>query len=179
MSIEIRDAGDEDLPDILAIHNHAVATTTAIFSYHPATLDNRRALLADRRASGFPFLVAAEAGAVLGYASFGAFRPHDGYVRTVEHSVYVAEGHRRRGIAGLLMPPLIDRARALGKHVMVGAIDAANAASIALHARLGFASVGIMPQVGFKFDRYLDLMLMQKILDAPERAGRPVEDRTR
>lgn len=165
MTIEIRDAQDRDLPAVLAIHNHVIATSTANFSYGAVDLAERRAFVRDRQARGFPFLVAVEGDALLGYASFGPFRPHDGFGRTVEHSVYVAPAHQRRGVAGLLMPALIDRARAMGKHVMVGALDAANTASIALHARLGFSGVGTMPQVGFKFDRYLDLLWMQKVLD--------------
>ena len=164
--ITIRDVEDRDLPAILAIHNHAIATSTAIFSFHPVDLDNRRAFVADRRARGFPFLVASSPdGSVMGYASFGDFRPHDGYFRTVEHSIYVAEAFRRRGVAGALMGPLIERARLMGKHVMIGGLDAANTASIALHERFGFDRVGLLPQTGFKFDRYLDLLFLQKILD--------------
>ena len=164
-AMEIRDAADADLPAILAIHNHVVATSTANFSYDGVGIEDRRAFVAERQARGFPFLVAAEGDAVLGYASFGPFRPHDGYLRTVEHSIYVAEAQQRRGVAGRLMPVLIVRARAMGKHVMVGGLDAANAPSIAFHRRFGFEAVGTMPQVGFKFGRYLDLLWMQKILD--------------
>ena len=161
----IRDAFEADLPAILAIHNRVVQTSTANFSYHPVDIEDRRAFVAERQARGFPFLVAADGDALLGYASFGPFRPHDGYFRTVEHSVYVAEDHQRRGVAGRLMPVLIERARAMGKHAMVGGLDAANAPSIALHRRFGFEAVGTMPQVGYKFGRYLDLLWMQKILD--------------
>ena len=116
MGIDIRDATEADLPAILAIHNDAIATSTAIFSFHPVDLANRRAFLAERRARGFPFLVAAEAEVVLGYASFGDFRPHDGYFKTVEHSIYVGREHRRRGVAALLLPPLMASAKALGKN---------------------------------------------------------------
>ncbi|HEX4767552.1 MAG TPA: GNAT family N-acetyltransferase [Lichenihabitans sp.] len=161
----IRDAAEADLPGILEIHNDAVANTTAIWSVHQVDIDNRRAFMRDRQGRGFPFLVAADHGAVLGYASFGDFRPHDGYFKTVEHSVYVDRHRRRRGIAAQLMPPLIERARTLGKHAMVGGIDAANEASVRLHESLGFQQVGLLPQVGFKFGRYLDLLFMQKILD--------------
>ncbi len=161
----IRDAAEDDLPGILEIHNDAIATTTAIFSFHPVDLDNRRAFIAERRGKGFPFLVAAVGTTVLGYASFGDFRPHDGYFKTVEHSVYVDKHHRRRGIAAKLMPPLIECARAIGKHAMIGGIDAANEASIRLHEAFGFERVGCLPEVGFKFGRYLDLLFMQKILD--------------
>ncbi len=165
MAIEIRDARDSDLLAVLAIHNHVIATSTANFSYHGVDLDDRRAFLRDRQERGFPFLAAVEGDTLLGYASFGPFRPHDGFVRTVEHSIYVAPLHQRKGVAALLLPALIERARTLGKHVMVGALDAANTPSIALHERFGFVNVGLMPQVGFKFDRYLDLLWMQKTLE--------------
>ena len=163
--METRDAREDDLPAILAIHNHVVATSTAHYNYGPADLTDRRALVLGRQAAGLPFLVAAEGERIAGYASFGPFRPQDGFCRTVEHMVYVAPEFQRRGVAGLLMPALIARARALGLHVMIGGLDAANAASIALHERLGFEKVGLMPQAGYKFGRYLDLLWMQMILD--------------
>ncbi len=165
MAIEIRDAREGDLPAVLAIHNHVIATSTANFSYHAVDLDDRRAFLRDRQARGFPFLAAVEGDTLVGYASFGPFRPHDGFVGTVEHSIYVAPEHQRRGVGALLLPALIDRARTSGKHVMVGGLDAANTASIGLHERFGFVRVGVMPEVGFKFGRYLDLLWMQKTLE--------------
>lgn len=165
MTIEIRDAREGDLPAILEIHNHVVATSTANYNYHPVDLADRRAFVEGRQAAGLPFLVAAEGEAVAGYASFGSFRPQTGYQRTVEHLVYVAPTFQRRGVASLLMAPLIERAGALGMHVMLAALDAANVPSIALHERFGFERVGVMPQVGYKFGRYLDLLWMQKILE--------------
>jgi L-amino acid N-acyltransferase YncA len=165
MTLLVRNAQHSDLPAILAIHNDAVLNTTAIWSVHPADLANRAAVLAERRARGYAFLVAAEGDAVLGYATFGDFRPHDGYFRTVEHSIYVDAAHRRRGVARALFPPLLEAATALGKHAMVGGIDATNQGSVALHEAFGFKAVGLLPQVGFKFGRYLDLLFMQKILD--------------
>ncbi len=162
----IRDATEADLPAILAIHNDAVAHTTAIWSAHPVDLDNRRAFVTGRQARGLPFLVAAAGHEVLGYASFGDFRPFDGYFKTIEHLIYVDKHHRRRGVAGALLASLIERAEALGKHAMVGGIDAANEPSIRLHERFGFSKVGLLPQVGFKFGRYLDLLFLQRILDA-------------
>ena len=165
MALTIRDAAEADLPGILAIHNDAILNGTAIWSTQPVTLDNRRAYLAERAARSYPFLVADHDGTVAGYASFGDFRPHDGYFRTAEHSVYVHPDHRGRGIASRLMPPLIEAGRRRGKHVLVGGIDAANTASIALHRRFGFVETGRMPAVGFKFGRYLDLVWMQLVLD--------------
>ena len=165
MQGEVTDATEEDLPDILAIHNDAVLHGTAIWSTVPVDLANRRAVLADRRAKTYPFLVLRQNGVLLGYASFGDFRPHDGYFKTVEHSVYVHPDHHRRGVASRLIGPLIDGARRLGKHVMIGGIDATNSASLDFHKRHGFVETGRLPQVGFKFGRYLDLVFMQLTLD--------------
>lgn len=165
MTLTIRDATEADLPAILAIHNEAVLHGTALWTIKPSDLAGRRAVLEDRRASGFPFLVGMIEGALAGYGSFGEFRPHDGYVRTVEHSIYVDPGFRRRGVATALLLRLIEAARGLGKHVMIGAITADNAASIALHVRHGFIETGRLPELGFKFGRTLDLVFMQRLLD--------------
>jgi phosphinothricin acetyltransferase len=160
----IRSANEADLPQILAIYNDAVAHSTAIWNETLVDLENRRAWLEERRARGFPVLVADENGRAVGYASFGDFRPFDGYRITCEHSVYVAGDARRRGIGTALVAALVEEARRQGKESMVGAIDAANADSIGLHAKLGFVEVGRMPAVGTKFGRKLDLVLMQKVL---------------
>ena len=169
MTAIIRPAADADLPAILAIYNDAVARTTAIWNDTPADLANRRAWFFARAAQGYPVLVAEEDALVVGYGSFGDFRPFEGYRFTVEHSVYVAEGVRRRGIASALLASLEERARAMGKHVMVAGIAADNDASLRLHARLGFVETGRMSEVGFKFGRWLDLVLMQKALAKPDR----------
>ena len=165
MSYEIAGANEADLPGILAIYNDAVEFTTAIWNENLVDLANRRAWLAERTAAGFPVLVTRDAsGEVLGYASYGAWRPHDGYKHTVEHSVYVRADQRGQGLGPALMQALIERARSAELHVMVGAIESENAASIRLHQRLGFVTTGQMPQVGRKFDRWLDLTFMQLIL---------------
>jgi phosphinothricin acetyltransferase len=160
----IRPATEADLPAILAIYNHAVAHSTAIWNETLVDLANRRAWLAERRARGFPVLVADEGNGAVGYASFGDFRPFEGYRITCEHSVYVAQSARRRGIGTALVAALIEAARKLGKQAMIGAIDAANVDSIGLHEKLGFVEVARMPGVGIKFGRPLDLVLMQKAL---------------
>lgn len=160
----IRDATEADLPAILAITNDAILTTTANWNIRPTTLEQRAEWLAERRAAGFPVLVAEEAGAVCGFASYGPFRAFDGYAHTVEHGLYVAPWAQRRGHGAALLGALIARAEAAGLHVMVAGIEAGNVASLALHARFGFVRVGLMPEVGRKFDRWLDLVLMQRIL---------------
>lgn len=165
--MQIRDAEEGDLAAIAEIYNDAVAHTTAIWNDAPVDAANRAAWLADRRRAGYPVLVAADAAeGVLGYASFGDFRPFDGYRLTVEHSVYVRSDLRGKGVGKALMGALIERARETGKHVMVAAIEAENASSIRLHENLGFVHVGHMKQVGVKFGQWLDLAFLQLTLDA-------------
>ena len=160
----IRDAEDDDLEAIRRIYNAAVAETTAIWNEILVDLDDRRRWAATRRALGYPVLVAEIGGEIAGYGSFGDFRAFDGYRHTCEHSVYVGERFRRRGVARALVVELERRAAALGKHAMIAGIEAGNVASIALHTDLGFVEVGRLPQVGRKFDRWLDLVFMEKIL---------------
>jgi len=167
----IRDALDADLPALRDIFNDAVLNTTAIWMDDVVDLANRQAWFNARAQQGYPILVAENAaGEVVGYASFGDWRPFDGFCHTVEHSVYIRADQRGNGLGPLLMAALIERARACGKHVMVAAIESGNAASIRLHERLGFITTGQMPQVGRKFGRWLDLTFMQLIL-TPERSA--------
>lgn len=165
--MEIRDAGPEDIEGITAIYNDAVLHTTAIWNDLTVDVANRQAWLADRQKAGYPVLVAVDGnGAVLGYASFGDWRAFEGYRHTVEHSVYVRNDQRGRGIGVTLMQALIGRARAIGKHVMVAGIEANNTGSIGLHEKLGFEHVGHMKEVGMKFGAWLDLAFLQLKLDA-------------
>lgn len=161
----IRDARPEDASGIAAIYNDAVRTTTAILMEGEVDAANRLAWLTARQGLGYPVLVACEGDRVLGYASFGDWRPFDGFRATVENSVYVAAEARGRGLASDLLAALIPRARACGKHVIVAAITAENAASLRLHEKAGFVETGRMPQVGQKFGRWLDLVFMQLQLD--------------
>jgi phosphinothricin acetyltransferase len=164
MTPTVRDAIPDDAAAILGIYNFAALNTTAVWTDGPSDLESRRAWIGARQEAGYPVLVATRAGEVVGFASFGDFRPWPGYRHTVENSVYVDERHHRLGIGRGLMDALIDRATAMRKHTMIAGIEAANAASIALHASVGFAEVGRMGEVGCKFGRWLDLVFMQKHL---------------
>lgn len=163
--MEITGAEEGDLEGITAIYNDVIATSTAIFSDARVEVENRRSWLEERRARGFPVLVAREHDEVLGFGSFGDFRAWPGYRTTVEHSVHVSAEHRRRGIGGLLVRALIEDARALGMHVMIAGVVSTNEASLALHRRLGFAEVGRLPEIARKFDEWLELVLLQLALE--------------
>ncbi|MBD0322151.1 MAG: N-acetyltransferase family protein [Aldersonia sp.] len=166
--MQIRDAREADLPRVLEIHNTAIAESTAIWDTSPVDLEDRRAWWHQRRADGFPVLVAEIDGEIAGYATYGPWRPKSGYRFTVENSVYVADHYHRRGVASALMGELIARAAAGSVHVMVAGIESANHSSIALHHKFGFRTVGELPEVGHKFGRWLDLTLMQLTLPGPE-----------
>lgn len=164
MSAIVRAATEHDVPAIADILNEAIVHTLATWMHRPFSLEDRYEWFSVRRAQDFPILVADVDGTVAGYSTFGPFRAYDGYARTVEHSVYIHKDFRRRGLGRALMLPLIEAGRARGDHVMVGAIGLPNDASVALHAELGFVEVGRMPEVGWKFDAWRDLLLMQKVL---------------
>jgi L-amino acid N-acyltransferase YncA len=162
--VDIRDAAEADLPGLLGIYNDVIATSTAIYSYVAVTLEDRREWWKARVALGYPVLIAADDSGVLGFATFGDFRAWPGYRFTVEHSVHVRSDVRGRGIGRQLVRALFPRAEALNKHVMIAGVDAANSASIRFHERLGFERAGHLREVGFKFDRWLDLVFLQRLI---------------
>jgi L-amino acid N-acyltransferase YncA len=166
--VTIRDAGDGDVEAITAIQNALIATTPIEWTDTPHSVAGRREWLEGRRAAGLPVLVAvSDVGEVVGFASFGPFRDSQkwpGYRLTAEHTVHVREDHWGAGVGRQLVQALIERATAMDLHVMVAAVDGENDASIRFHERLGFQQVARLPQVGFKFGRWLDLVLLQLVL---------------
>lgn len=160
----IRDAADADLPGILEIYNEVIANTTAVYSESPATLEDRRAWRQSRLEQRCPVLVAADRATIMGFASFGNFHSSSGYRHTVELTVHVHALYRGRGVGKALVTALLARAALLGKHVIIGLIDADNAVSLAMHEHLGFTRVAHLREVGRKFDRWLDLVLMQRFV---------------
>jgi L-amino acid N-acyltransferase len=161
----IRDCTPADLDVVHALHVDAVLHSTAIWQEVPNDRAWFDTWLAERQGAGLPVLVAEVGGVVAGYATYSQWRPHQGYRLTVEHSVYVVEAFRGRGIASSLMRALGSRARAEGRHVMMAGICSTNTGSIRLHERLGFDVVATVPEVGRKFDTWLDLTLMRLALD--------------
>jgi L-amino acid N-acyltransferase len=164
MNVAIRDAREGDLAAILAIYNDAVLTTTAVYDYKPRSTEQQVGWFQAKRDQGLPVLVAETAGTVVGFASYGPFRPWPAYLNSVENSLYVAADWRGRGIGSLLLPTLIQCAADRGLHTMIAGIDAANEASLRLHARFAFEPVGRFREVGWKFERWLDLTFLQRML---------------
>jgi len=163
-NINIRQATKEDLPQILTIYNDVILHTTAVYNYDPHTLEMRIEWFEGRQQQGFPVFVAEEDNMIVGFSSIGPFRAWQAYQYTVENSVYVKTDCRGKGIGKLLMPPLIDTARQLGLHAIVAGIDATNDVSIAMHKQFGFVEVAHFKEVGYKFDRWLDLKFLELIV---------------
>jgi L-amino acid N-acyltransferase YncA len=161
--IEVREAEPGDLEAILAICNDAVIHTTATYDYEPRGADAQRQWFEAKRAQNFPVLVGLDAGVVSGFASYGPFRPWAAYLHTVENSIYVAPERRGRGVGAAILGPLLDIARSRGFHAVVAGIDATNAPSLKLHAKFGFEKVAHFRQVGWKFERWLDLVFLERI----------------
>ncbi|GAA5216308.1 N-acetyltransferase family protein [Corallincola platygyrae] len=163
---------------VRAIFNDAILNSTALYEYEPRSLADVEQWFTQKQQAGFPILgVLTETGAVtetdavtesaelMGFASYGLFRDKPAACQTMEHSVYIHPDHRGKGLGELLLRALVRRAEADSVHVLVGAIDADNQASIRLHEKLGFIHAGTLTQSAFKFDRWLDLALYQKTLN--------------
>jgi len=165
--VQLRDAVESDLPGILDIYNEVIANSTAIYAENPVSVDDRLAWFRAHQEQKYPILVASDETGILGFISISDFRAWPCYRYTVEHSIHVRVDRRSRGVGSALLEALIPRASALGKHVLVAGIDADNVVSIKLHQRLGFKQVAYFGEVGHKFNRWLNLVFMQRFLDAP------------
>ncbi|MEA3132586.1 MAG: L-amino acid N-acyltransferase [Gammaproteobacteria bacterium] len=160
----VRDASRRDLPEILTIYNEVIRNSTAVYSEVEFTVAQGETWFATKAEQGFPFIVARDATGVVGFGTFGDFRAWPCYRHSVEHSVHVRADSRGHGIGRALVIELIERAKAMQKHVMIAGIDADNAASIGLHQSLGFRVVGHFHEVGFKFGRWLDLVFLERAI---------------
>jgi L-amino acid N-acyltransferase len=163
--VTVRPATSADLPAILEIYNEAVLNTTATYDYEPRTLDERVAWFEDHRTQGYPVFVAVNgAGRVVGWSALNRYRDRPGYRLTTENSVYVAADQRGRGVGRQLLAPLIQAARQRGLHAILAGIDAGNEASLRLHEAFGFREVAHLKEVGYKFNRWLDVVYLELLL---------------
>ncbi|MGE4483026.1 N-acetyltransferase family protein [Acidocella sp.] len=163
--MNIRNARAEDLPQIQAIYAHHVLHGTGSFEAIPPSLEEMAKRFLDNQASGFAWIVAEEEDRLLGYGYYGPFRARAAYAHTVEDSVYVRDDVRGQGVGKAIVAKLVEAAQQAGFSQMLSLIgDSENTASIGVHASLGFLHMGTMRKVGFKFDRWLDVVIMQKTL---------------
>jgi phosphinothricin acetyltransferase len=160
----IRHAEPGDASAIADVWNPVIRDTLVTFNSVERSADEIAAMIDETRAQGHAWLVVTEEGRLIGFASFSQFRKGVGYARTMEHTVILAPQAWGRGIGRRLMDALAEEARTRGMHSLIGGVSAANAAGIDFHARIGFTEVGRLPEIGWKFGRWLDLVLMQKRL---------------
>ena len=164
MKFHIRPATVADLPAISAIYNHSVHTSTCTFALDPETLAEREAWFAGRTAA-HPVLVADAGGEVVAWAALSPWNKRCGYATTVEWSVYVRHDWHRRGLASALLAELVRRAKVAGHHTILGGVSADQTASLELHRRHGFVEVARFRETGRKFDRWLDVVYLQLMLE--------------
>lgn len=164
MEYMVRDAVACDLLAIQDMYNYAIAHTTAVYEYEPFDNAYMEQWWRDKQAGQWPVVVFELQGNVIAFGTYGTFRARAAYKSCVEHSLYVHHDFHGKGLGKEMLRILIDKARKDGRHSMVAGIDASNSTSIALHASFGFHEVGRMPEVAYKFDRWLDLVLLQLIL---------------
>jgi phosphinothricin acetyltransferase len=166
--LTIRDATADDLPTILDLNNLLIPVDSTAWTERLETLDERRAWFAHKQADGWPVLVADVGDRVVGFCTYGEFRENrrwEGYRFTAELTIHVDPSCHGAGVGRLLMEALVERARADGLHTLVAAVDGTNAGSIRFHERLGFVETARMPEIGFKFGRWLDLVLLQRTIE--------------
>ena len=154
----------EDCSAILEIINEQILTGTALYDYKPRTLAQQLAIFDEKLQKGFPIIVAKIADEIVGFGYYSEFRFREAYKFTVEHSVYAKKNYIGKGIGKLLLTELIELAKTQNLHTMIGVIDSENESSIAFHEKFGFEKAGFIKEAGYKFDRWLHSVFMQKML---------------
>ena len=165
MSITIRPYQPEDASAIVEILNYNILNSTALYDYNPRNIPQQQAIFEEKLAKGYPVIVAEIDNQVVGFGYYSEFRFRDAYRFTVEHSVYVAHSHHGKGIGKVLLQRLIELAKAQKLHTMIAVIDAENQSSVVFHEKFGFKTVAVIPETGFKFDRWLHSQIMQLMLE--------------
>ena len=167
--MELRPCTEQQLPEILDIFNDAILHSTALYDYKTRTLEMMQSWYAAKQKGNFPIVGAFdENNLLLGFSTYGMFRVRPAYKYTLEHSVYVRPDKRGQGLGKILLREIIKKAEQQNFHVLVGVIDASNTISMKLHEAEGFVLTGIMKEVGYKFDKWLDAAFYQLILKTPE-----------
>jgi len=164
MGVTVRLARRDDLARINDIYNYYVGASTCTYQETPEPMEGRQVWF-DRHGANHPVTVAEDAGNILGWGSLSPFHLRSAYRFTVENSVYVDRDHHRKGIGDIVLADLIARAQSIGHRTIIAGIDAEQTASIAIHAKHGFVETAHLRQVGYKFDRWLDVIYMQLMVN--------------
>lgn len=160
----LRPAAEADIPAILDLWNPQIRDTTITFSSEEKTPESLSRMMAERRAAGQEFFLALDGTALLGLATYRQFRMGNGYAHSMEHTIIIGPDAWGRGVGRALMTAVEGHARSRGYHTMVAAVAGENARALSFHRALGYVDVGLLPEQGRKFGRWLDLVLLQKIL---------------
>ena len=164
MNPSIQTYQTKDCSAILDIINEQILTGTALYDYQPRTLIQQLAIFDEKLQKGFPIIVAKNTDEIVGFGYYSEFRFREAYKFTVEHSVYAKKNYLGKGIGKLLLTELIELAKKQNLHTMIGVIDSENESSIAFHEKFGFEKAGFIKESGYKFDRWLHSVFMQKML---------------
>jgi L-amino acid N-acyltransferase YncA len=164
MKIKLRNYKITDAEAIVCIINHVILNSTALYDYNPRTVTQQVEIFEEKLKKGFPVIVATVEDEVIGFGYYSEFRFRDAYRFTVEHSVYVSQDFHGKGIGKLLLQELIDLAKKQKLHTMIGVIDSENESSISFHEQFGFKKIAVLKETGFKFNRWLHSVIMQKML---------------
>jgi len=162
-TLTIRTARMEDLPAITEIYNEAVLNTLSTFHLYPRSLDDQKKWF-ENHGEKYPLLIAQDDGLTVAWASLSPYSDREGYQYTVTDSIYVREGYRQKGIGCDLLNTLVDKAQSLKYHSIIAIIARINIPSIKLHEKLGFICRGVLPETGYKFGKWVDICLYQKML---------------
>lgn len=164
-SVTIRNANSNDIPSILEIVNHEILNSTVLYEYEPRSIRQQTEWFESKKADAWPVIVAEINGLVVGFGTYGPFRSREAYQKSIEHSVYVHKDYRGKTIGHRLMVELIRIAKQGEYHTMVAGIDSSNQGSVEFHRKFGFEEVGTFKEVGYKFNRWLNVTFMQLLLD--------------
>lgn len=162
-----RKATKADIEGIRVIYNHSIVNTTSVYHYDPFSIAQMEDWYFAKTEANLPIIVAELKGQIIGFTTYGSFRPWPAYKYTVEHSIHIHPNHQGKGVSKLLMSLLIEEAVSNNMHTIIAGIDANNTISILLHEKFGFVQTGTLKKVGYKFDKWLDLVFMQLVLTEP------------
>jgi L-amino acid N-acyltransferase len=164
MEIKIRDYKTEDTQAILDIINFNIIHTVSLYDYNIRSFEQQKSILEEKINKNFPVIVAEVDGNCVGFGMYSEFRFREAYQYTVEHSVYVSNNFHGKGIGKMLLSELLNLAKKQKLHTMIAVIDSENQSSVKFHEQFGFETVGVIKESGFKFNRWLHSVFMQKIL---------------
>ncbi len=159
----LRPAEKKDIQEITLIYNYYIENSTALYHYNSKSFEEMEEWHSEKEKAGFPIIAAEIDGVVAGFATYGPYRPFEGFKKTIEHSVYLRKDYQGKGLGRTLLKEILQKAKEKEYHAALAYIDSENTTSIRLHEKEGFFRCGVIKEAGYKFDRYLDLVILEKL----------------